>query len=260
MKVYIDLVLILNFFFDFLLLLSVSVILRRNVSIYKIMLGAFIGGMSILFLFINVSSFVLFLFKVLISIFMILVSFGFRDLRYTFKNLLYFYSSSMILGGFLYFLNVQFSYQQQGMIFFHRGLSINVIFLIIFCPIILYIYIKQGIWLKTHYHNYYKVNMTYLGKIYHFSGFLDTGNSLMDTISKKPIVLIDKPLPIEKFFYVPYKGVNHSGLLKCIKVEQMEVDNQIYFNVIVGLLEQKIHMDGIDCLLNIKLWEGTYDS
>lgn len=256
MKVYIDLVLLLNFFFDFLLLLSVCVLLRRNVSIYRLMLGAFIGGMSLLFLFINVSSFALFLFKIIISIIMIIVSFDFKNIRYTFKNLLYFYSASMILGGFLYFLNVQFSYQQKGLIFFHHGLSINVIFLIIFCPFILYIYMKQGLWLKTHYQHYYKVDMTYRGKEYHFNGFLDTGNQLVDYITKKPIILIDRKLPTETFFYVPYKGVNNQGLLKCIKIEKIKIGKEQYENVIVGMLNEKIKIDGIDCLLNAKLWEG----
>lgn len=256
MKVYIDLVLILNFFFDFLLLLSVSVILRRNVSIYRLMLGAFIGGLSILFLFINVSSIILFFFKIIISILMILISFGFRDLRYTFKNLLYFYSASILLGGFLYFLNIQFSYKQQGLIFFHNGLSINVLFLIIFCPFILYIYMKQGLWLKTHYQHYYKVNMTYKGKEYHFNGFLDTGNQLIDNVTKKPILLIDRELETDTYFYVPYKGVNDTGLLKCIKMEKVEIGKDQYYNVLVGILEEKIKIDGIDCLLNEKLWEG----
>ncbi|MEG2322444.1 MAG: sigma-E processing peptidase SpoIIGA, partial [Bacilli bacterium] len=150
MKVYIDLVLILNFFFDFLLLLSVSLILRRNVSIYKIMLGAFIGGLSLLFLFIKINSITLFILKILISIIMLLVSFGYKSLKYTVKNGLFFYTSSIILGGFLYFLNIQFSYKNNGLVFINKGLSINVVFLIIFCPIIIYIYIKQGLTLKNN--------------------------------------------------------------------------------------------------------------
>ena len=99
---------ILNFCFDFILLLSVSVLLRRNVSIYKIIGGAFVGGISILFLFLTVSSFALFIYKVMMSILMVLVSFGYRNIKYTLKNLLYLYSASIILGGFLYFLNIEF--------------------------------------------------------------------------------------------------------------------------------------------------------
>ena len=72
---------ILNFFFDFILLLSVSILLRRNVSIYKILGGSFIGGVSILFLFIDLNSLTLFIYKFMISILMILVSFGYKSIN-----------------------------------------------------------------------------------------------------------------------------------------------------------------------------------
>ena len=56
MKVYLDLIMILNFGLDFILLLTVSLILKRGVSISRIMLGAFIGGLSIIFLFFKMDS------------------------------------------------------------------------------------------------------------------------------------------------------------------------------------------------------------
>ena len=247
---------ILNFFFDFILLLSVSILLRRNVSIYKILGGAFIGGVSILFLFIDLNSLTLFIYKFIISILMILVSFGYKNIKYTFKNILYLYTASIILGGFLYFLNVEFSYQQYGLVFTNNGLSINVIFLIIFCPIIIYIYVKQGLWLKNNYSNYYKVTIYYNDKKYLLNAFLDTGNNLVVPLTNKPVILINKKIKVDKFFYIPYKGVNNQGMIKCFKVDKIEINNLVRKNIIVGLLNEKIKIDGVDCLLNKKLLEG----
>lgn len=256
MKVYLDLVMILNFFFDFILLLSVSILLRRNVSIYKILLGSFIGGLSILYLFMNISSLELFLFKIIISILMVLISFGYKSLKYTFKNLVYLYTASIILGGFLYFLNIEFSYKNIGLIFINNGLSINVIFLIIFCPIIIYIYVKQGLWLKTNYSNYYKINIYIDDKKYTLNAFLDTGNTLVDPITNKPVILIDKKITTDKYFYIPYKTITNNGLIKCIKADKVEVNGISKYKVIIGLLDEKIKIDGINCLLNKKLLEG----
>lgn len=256
MKIYIDLIMILNFFFDFILLLSVSVLLRRNVSIYRIMLGAFIGGLSILFLFVNISNLELFIYKIIISVIMILVTFNYKGLKYTFKNLLYLYSASIILGGFLYFLNLEFSYKKIGLVFINNGLSINVIFLIIFCPIIIYIYVKQGLYLKNNYSHYYKVDLYYNNKIIKLNAFLDTGNDLK-TITNKPVILISKKLDISNFFYIPYKTIDNTGLLKCIKVDKIAINGVFKYKVIVGLLDN-IKMDGIDCLLNKKLMEGIW--
>ena len=256
MKIYLDLVMILNFFFDFILLLSVSILLRRNANIYKLLLGSFLGGLSILFLFINISSIQLFIYKVIISIVMVLISFGYKSIKYTFKNLLYLYTASIILGGFLYFLNIEFSYKQTGLIFINNGLSINVIFLIIFCPFIIYIYVKQGLWLKSNYSNYYKVSLYIKDKIYNLNAFLDTGNNLVEPITKKPVILIDKKINCDNFFYIPYKTITNNGLIKCIKVDKIEINGIFKYKVIVGLLDEKIKIDGIDCLLNKKLLEG----
>ena len=251
---------ILNFFFDFLLLLSVSILLRRNVSIYKIIFASFLGGLSIIFLFIKLNSFQLFIFKFLISIIMILIAFGYKSIKYTFKNILYLYTSSMILGGFLYFLNTEFSYKQIGLVFINKGLSINVVFLIIFCPIILYIYIKQGIWLKNNYSNYYKIKIFLNNKEYNFNAFLDTGNNLATPISNKPVILIDKKLEVDKYFYIPYKVVNNKGVIKCFKSDKVIINNREKKGVIVGIMNDKIKIDGIDCLLNKKIMEGINDN
>ena len=82
MKIYLDLIMVLNFSLDFILLLSVSLILKRNIKIVRIMLGAFIGGISILLLFMNINSLMLFLLKLLISIVMVLVTFKYRNIKY----------------------------------------------------------------------------------------------------------------------------------------------------------------------------------
>ena len=262
MKIYLDLILILNFVFDFLLLLSVSIILRRNVSINRIMLGAFIGGISIFTLFFKINSFTLFFIKILISLVMTLISFGFKNVRYMLKNIVFLYLSSMILGGFLYFLNIQFSYKNEGLIFYHNGLSINFITLIIFSPIIIYIYIRESKSLKTNYSNYYKINL-YLNDniIIKLNAYLDTGNKLVDPYKKRPIILIDKKqllFDINEFkmILVPYETVNNKGLLKCIKAKKLEIEGVgTKQNFLIGIMEDKIKIDGVNCIINLKLLE-----
>ena len=88
MKIYLDLVFFINFFFDFLLLLVVKILLKRNVGIKQIILGALLGATSILFLFLPLNQVTLFLLKVIISILMILTTFGFQNKNYFFKNIL----------------------------------------------------------------------------------------------------------------------------------------------------------------------------
>lgn len=257
MKIYLDLIMILNFALDFVLLLSVSLILKRNIKIIRIMFGAFIGGISILLLFMNINSLMLFLLKLLISIVMVLVTFKYRNIKYTLINLLYLYMSSVILGGFLYLLNLEFSYKHVGIIFYNNGLSVNFIFLIIFSPIILYIYIKQTKNLRYNYSNYYNIEIFMNKKKYKYTAYMDTGNVLVDTLTNKKVVLIDKRkllFNIKEFRLIPYMSVGGSNMIKVIKIDKLVFDNKEYSNVLLGIMD-KISLDGVDVILNRKLLE-----
>lgn len=259
MKLYLDVIFFLNFGFDFILLLSVSLLLRRNVKLRRIALGAFVGGSSIFALFIPFSSFTLFLFKFLISVIMLLVTFSYRNKKYFFRNLFYLYTASILLGGFLYFLNVQFSYGQEGLIFYHKGLSVNVIFLVLFSPIILYAYVKQGIHLKQTYSNYYKVKL-YLGEtMLEKTAFLDTGNCLVDPYFGRPIILMNEKewKDDTNSILVPIYTACETSMLKCIKLDKLEIiGHGEKKNVLLGLTKQPLVMEGIDVLLQKQLLEG----
>ena len=257
MKIYLDLIMILNFGLDFLLLLTVSIILKRNVSITRIMLGAFIGGLSILFLFFNINNLLLFFLKFIISIIMTLVTFKYSNLKYTLINIFYLYMTSIVLGGFLYLLNVEFSYKKEGIIFINNGLSINFIFLLLTSPIILYIYIKQIKNLKYNYSNYYNIEIIIKNKKYKYTAYMDSGNVLVDSLTKKSVILIDKRkllFNIKEFRLIPYMGVNGSNMIKVIKIDKLLFNNKEYSNILLGIMDN-ISLEGVDVILNRKLLE-----
>ena len=264
MKIYIDLVLLLNFGFDLILLFGIAILLRRSTTLKRLIISSLVGSLTIFAMFIEVSSISLFLIKVLISIFMVLIAFGYKDIKYFGNNLFYLYTSSIILGGFLYFLNLQFSYKNEGLIFYFDGLSINVIALIVLSPIIIYAYIKQGLLLKNTYSNYYNVDI-YLknGRVIETTAFLDTGNKLEDPYKRRPIILINKELikidyEKEKMVLVPYDAINHHGLLKCLIPDKIFIQGVGFrSNFLIGLSNEKILIDGVDCIIHSKLIERT---
>lgn len=260
LTLYLDLIFFLNFCFDFILLLSVSIILRRNVSFFKVLLGSLLGAFSIFFLFFSFPSLQLFIFKVIVSIIMILITFGYKDFMYTFRNLLFLYMNSIILGGFLYYLNIEFSYKQEGLIFYHQGLSINYIILVIISPIIIYTYIRQSRLLKVNYSDYYEIELflTPKEKI-RLTGFLDTGNKLIDPLFKKPIILINEnKIKINDFkiILIPYYTIANESLLKCIRPYKIKIKGLgESSNLLVGLIDKEVGIDGVNCLLNKQLME-----
>ena len=261
MKIYLDLIFLLNFSFDFILLLTVSIILKRNVKIIRLILGSIIGSLSTFLLFLDLNNIELFLYKLFISIVMLLITFKYKNIKYTLKNMEYLYITSIILGGFLYLLNLEFSYKNEGIIFYHNGLSVNFIFLIILSPIILYLYIKQVKELKNNYSYYHKLNIYYKDKIIKINSYLDTGNKLKDPYLSRPIIIINNKLIEDKYLddyiLVPMDTINSHSMLKCIKVDKIEIDGkELKKNVLIGLSPKKIKMEGIDSIIGKSILEG----
>lgn len=262
MKVYIDLIIFINFAFDFILLLSVSFILKRHASLKRITLGAILGGLTLLVLFVPFTTLTLFLMKVVLSILIVIVTFGFKDLKYVLLNLFYFYITSIVLGGFMYYLNVEFSYKNIGMIFYHKGVSINYLFILVFAPIILYFYTKEMNKFKIRNSLSYKVDV-YLKdkKVVRLNGFMDTGNTLVEPYNHKKVIVVNSKemescLTPGNFMLVPYDSVNSSGFLKCIRVDKLYIDGiGVRTDVVVGLTNAKLKNNGVNCILNYLLME-----
>lgn len=254
MTVYLDLVFFLNLWFDFLLLLTVSNTLKRNASLKRLFLGACLGSLSYFTLFIPLSTCFLFLLKILLAFLMCTLTFGIKDKTYTIQNVSYFYMTSVVLGGFLYFLSLQFSESHEGLLFTYQEYSIPYLFLIIFSPVMLYVYYRQRKDAKK-YMQHYQIKITFLnGKTKEFSSFLDTGNHLQDPITKKYVILVRESLlkgvDLSKVLYVPYHSLNHQGVMRCIKIDSIALNEKESKNYLVGISEGDLLRDGIDCVLN----------
>lgn len=253
---YIDLIIMLNFFFDFFLLLTVSVILKRNVKIKKIILGSLFGSLILFVLFININSLLLFIIKFILSIIMIFITFGIKDIKYNFNNILYFYTTSIILGGFLYFLKINLSYSNIGLYFYGDDLKINYYILVIFSPIILYIYMKQIKKLKNYYSNTYKVKLFIKKRVINLNGFLDTANMLVDPYKKRGVIIVNSKVLKDyinnnNYILIPYDTIDSHGLLKAVIIKRIFIKDIGYKeNVVVALSNKSFKMDGIDCILN----------
>ena len=249
MTVYIDGLLFLNFYLDFLLLLTVVVILKRNVKLFRIILGAFFGSLTILVLFFEIGSLELFFIKIYLSFIMCIVCFGYHNLKSFLINVGCFYMVSILLGGFLYFLNITFSYKNNGLVFFNNGISVNALFLILVSPIILYFYIKQMKMFKSKVVCFFKTNIYVGKKILNLNGYLDTGNTL--SYKNRPVILtnIDNNFRNKKI-YIPYIVIGGSGVLECIKVRKVEVIGiGVFENVYLGF-SKDFKLAGADVLLN----------
>ena len=59
-----------------------------------------------------------------------------------------------------------------------------------------------------------------------------------------------------KTILVPYETVNDKGLLKCIKANKIDIEGVgIKKKFLVGIMDDKISIDGVNCILNYRLLE-----
>lgn len=253
MKIYLDMVFLVNFIIDFFILYGVKKVLKINISIKRIILGALVGSLSSLLLFISLNNISLFLCKILFSFIMIIISFG----RRIFKNLLYFYLLSIILGGTFYLFDIGTFYNEKGILLVKSDYFINFFVLVIGSPLIIYLFIKENIKYKNTYSNKYLVRIILDGLEYNLEGVLDTGNRLIDPYKKRSVLLVNILINIENFkvIYVPYEALNFKGVIPCVLPDKIFVDDKEFNNCLIGFSKEKFKIDGVDCILPNKFKE-----
>lgn len=236
MKVYFEFVFLINFLLDFMILYGTKRILKINRSIFRICMGAIVGSSSTFLLFVDVNGYELFLCKIFLSSFIILVSFG----RNSFiRNIIYFYLVSIIIGGTIYLFDLNGNYY------------FNVLFIVFACPLIIYL-IKQELFkYKSKYQNKYYVRIYYKNKLYKLEGFIDTGNRLLSPYKKECVIITNLNIKYDngRVIYVPYKALNTSGVIPCVKPDKVVVDNREFANCLIGIAKSSFELDGSNCIL-----------
>ena len=182
---------------------------------------------------------------------MILITFG----RVGFiKNIGYLYFLSILLGGFLTFINNQFSYRQEGIVFFFDGVSVPFVVLLILSPIIFYFYYRQSCYFEKKLSNIHTVSLILGDKAYSYRAFFDTGNTLMEPYQNRAVHLLFDPklsLKFDKFLPVEYQTINSSGFVRGVVFDKMIIDEKYEITKpFIGFLNKKFYLDDASLILN----------
>ena len=261
-EIYLDAIWLLNFCFDLLLLLMTAFILKRRVKKRRFILGALVASSIVLCMFTPLSPYVLHpAGKLFFSIFIVLVTFGFKRFRFFLQNLFSFYFVTFLMGG--------------GMIGVHSLLETdsimeNGVFMTNwsgFGDPVSWLFVGAGfpaVWLfskkrfedaeakKIQYEERVRLQADIDGHTLHFNGLIDSGNQLYDPITKTPVMivnieklngilgeeassvimenspvdaigLLDDAFPhIGRIRLIPYRGVGHQHqFLMCLKPDHV---------------------------------------
>ncbi len=201
MTIYLDIIWLLNFLIDLLLLMLTSFVLKKRTTKKRLVLGALFASMYIFFLFYPGGEFMTHpIMKGIYSIFIILIAFRFQHIQSFVQALLMFYFVNFAVGGGLiglhFFLQVDQSFIQgtfatRGNQF---GSPISWLFVVVGFPLMIF-YAKNRFdaleSVKIRYDETMDVHLEIDEEIYEFKGFIDSGNQLTDPFSQKPIMILD---------------------------------------------------------------------
>ena len=133
MTVYADILVVLNLIVDYFLLRLSSHILKRNISVWRIVLSALIGAASSLYIFLpEMPKAIEFIFKTSVCLIMCFTAFGYTKLKIFLRAFFVISAVSFIYGGVM--IAVWYTFKPSGMIIHNSVVYFNIspVFLIAF--------------------------------------------------------------------------------------------------------------------------------
>lgn len=285
--VYVDVLFATNLIINYLMLLSVSKLLRHNAKKIRVFLGALSGALYSLVIFFPIISFTYSaLMKFIFSMFIVVVTFGFMKERRFALTLIAFYAINFSFAGIMFAL---------WLFFAPNGLLINngVVYfdisplMLIFLSVLSYMLIKLYNMLFLHNASEkatYDLTISVEGKSATLKGLLDTGNTLTDIFSEEPVIVVQWdyikriiPKSLEatfsamlnndtvshdfstdkwgtRFRVIPFNSVGGFGLLPAFKPDKIFLKNKDKFyeinDVYIAVCKDKLANGEFGALIN----------
>lgn len=200
MTVYLDIIWILNLFFDTFLLYLTGILLKKKTGTYRLFLGGLLGS-SVVLLSISPLYFIGSnpLGKLAISILMVLIAFGFQRFMQFWKTLFTFYLVTFAVGGAIIGLHyfIQFEANLRNITALHSiqgiGDPISWLFVIVGFPVAWYFSGKTLHHLeytKIKYEQIVDVTIVILDEHIKVKGLIDSGNKAKDPLTRKPVIFV----------------------------------------------------------------------
>jgi len=224
-EVYIDVLFLVNFMMDSLLLLFVGKALKCARSYARIFLSAAIGALStcvVMFTSFLPSFVKIIVLNTAVNSLMIAVAFQIKSWRLFFRAMMLLYIFAFLFGGILQWF---YPYLKTGSIFFSA--------------VIVSSFLIKRIWrfvfgFFSRQQKMCQVILYFEGREISLQAFVDTGNTLKDPLSGQPVHILEQRALAGKtdnwengcLRYIPFRTVSGEGVMPVIRFEKMCVHLQ----------------------------------
>lgn len=268
MTVYIDVLLIVNMYIDYFLIKISGKLLGIKARQYRYILSAFAGSFFSFTIFLpQINFFINVLIMFISAMLMVFIAFGKCDIKIILKRTLVMFISNFIFSGFMGFISSGMKFVIFNNSVIYADISILVLIAAtaaVYLIISIFQYINNKRKLESA---DYSVYIRYNKKTVSLKALGDTGNSLTDAVTGKPVIicqsdfvpidfnfksklknideysipqlLSDKNKPVG-FKVIPFSTINSNGLLPVFTPDEVIIkcnDNKQYENIdaLVGI-------------------------
>lgn len=289
LTIYVDVLFLLNFILDYIILVTTAFLNNIRPNSFRMICASSVGALySVLIFFPQLSLINILLFRICISILIVLVAFKYLTIINFLKNILTYYIVNAIYGGSIYaFYNftVLGSKMNYSNGIYYIDLPLWAILLLSFSMYWLIRLVTILFNNRTQSKNIRRIKIIFLEETISVNALFDTGNSLCDPISLLPVMLLQsdclksklqagvlkeiqkqstdsllilhKIYPELKFRMIPFKDIsgNKSTIFafKPKTVIDLERNKEIP-NILIGIINTQLCNDkSYEALLNSKL-------
>lgn len=287
--VYVDVLLALNLFINYLLLLSGACLLREKVQRWRLLLGAALGAIYALVIFLpELPNVVSVLLKAVFCVTIVLAAYPVHGIRHFGKLAACFLAANFIFAGLM--MGLWFLFRPKGMVYQNGTVYFDIsITLLIFTAIVCYgltVLFSRLFRHRAPENQVYDLQIELNGKTLRTQALLDTGNSLSDCFTDTPVILLEYahaqtllPPELKEFFrsrpselhappgaselgfrLIPYHSVGGTGLLPAFRPQRVLIyDTQKQMeakDVLVAVVNDRLAAGEYGALLNTRLVQG----
>ncbi len=274
MIVYADVLIFFNLIINYFLLVTTAKILRKNPKTLRLILGAFFGAISSLYIFLPQSPFGFeILFKILISSVMCLITFGFMGIKAYLKCVGVLFCVTFGFGGVMYAVWLLFSPNgmviNNSVVYFDISLIALIAFTVagyIIFSLCFKIFSKASPFAESC-----DITLFADNKSVDISAVVDTGNSIEDVFSSGEIIIADRRIAQtlfgcdnfqsnksteSRYRLLPCNTVSGRDVLEGVRCDRAEVKYQNSTMVLqkpILAISKTAMPDGNDAIINPKI-------
>ena len=204
--VYLDMLFLMNFFMDTLILLGTAFLIKKALCLWRIALASSLSALySTVMFFPQIAFLYSILFKAVFLFFSVWIAFPAGTIKALLKNALMFFASNLIFGGIMFFLifatdfgTAMNTFVSNGEIYFDIS-SKSLVFSIILAYLVIYAisFIKKQNIVASR--RQVDLAITFDNKTVTFKALCDTGCTLCDPISGFPAIILSPTIAKQLF-------------------------------------------------------------